>query len=184
APPPEPPVVSFQPAPPRPEPVEPLAAPTFTGHAPAEPSSADRMPPGAARGPAADLDAEGTAPDVRSTFDPLGDPLRGPGSVQGAGPLGEQDARPVEDEPGLSDEEWELFRRNVLADAAPPARPSMPPLEDLQTGAVPDVPPPGLADAGANGNGPLPTSPDDVPGRPRRRRPLVADDDEYRPPWW
>ncbi|WP_051468245.1 S8 family peptidase [Actinomadura oligospora] len=184
-----PPVMSFQPAPPRPaepaqphavpppvaprvvpprEPVEPLAAPTFSG----EPSDWNPAP----------AEAE---PGTRAAFDPLGDPLRGgPGSVQGAGPLSEQEPRPVEDEPGLSDEEWELFRRGVLAEAGTPIPPAMPPLEDLQTGAVPDAPPPGLADG--PGHGPLPTSLDDaLGGRPRRRRrPVVADDDDYRPPWW
>ncbi|MFC5183915.1 S8 family peptidase [Actinomadura harenae] len=177
-----PPVMLFQPAPPRPEPelapapppefAEPLAAPTLFG----EPSG--RTSPEGRPGP-----GNGSAFDALD--DPLlGDPLRGgPRSVQGAGPLGEQEPRPAEDEPGLSDEEWELFRRGVLADAGTPASPLMPPLEDLETGAVPDAPPPGLADG--PGNGPLPTSPDDALGRrPGRRRPLVADDDDYRPPWW
>ncbi|RFU37003.1 hypothetical protein DZF91_35135 [Actinomadura logoneensis] len=168
----------------------PLSAPTFdhevSDHraAPDAQTTEGRSVADAPRGESPPAESEAAVPDVRSTFDPLGDPLRGPGSVQGAGPLGEQDARPAGDEPGLSDEEWELFRRNVLADAVPPVRPPMPPLEDLQTGAVPDAPPPGLADGNGNGDGPLPTPPDDAIGRPRRRRPLIADDDEYRPPWW
>ncbi|MEV5571082.1 S8 family serine peptidase [Spirillospora sp. NPDC052269] len=170
-------------APPPREPVEPLAAPTPTPPLPepAEPLAAPTFSGGPSDGNPAPADIE---PESRSAFDPLSDPLKGgPGSVQGAGPLSEQEPRPVEDEPGLSDEEWELFRRGVLAEAGTPLPPAMPPLEDLQTGAVPDAPPPGLADG--PGNGPLPTPPDDALGRPsRRRRPLIADDDEFRPPWW
>ncbi|MCP2337159.1 S8 family peptidase [Actinomadura rupiterrae] len=222
-----PPVVSFQPAPPRPAPpatpaAEPLAAPTFSGepsdwtppppprpvpstpeperfteHEPERPSEftplsqepgrfAEPAPPTSERFAESASSSGPAYPDegeVPSAFDPLADPLQGPGSVQGAGPLSEQEARPVEDEPGLSDEEWERFRRGVLAEAEQPAPPPMPPLEDLQTGAVPDAPPPGLADA--NGHGPMPSAPDDAAGHsPRRRRPVVADDDDYRPPWW
>lgn len=144
----------------------------FAGSEPA-PGAADVPPPGA--------HGAGLS-EVPAAFDPLGDPLRGPGSVQGAGPLGEQEASPVEEAPGLSDEEWELFRRGVLAEAASTAQPPPLPLDDLQTGAVPDAPPPGLADG--TGHGPLPTPPDEAQRRPGRRRPVVADDDDYRPPWW